>query len=114
MDLLAFLRQLTGSDRPSRKGKQSSGQRLNFREACELLGKAPSTLYRWLNEGRIPFYRVGREYQFDRDELLLVGKHELSGKQKVAVKLDPLRIEKAKPKTKKEQDVRYRKLLGLG
>ncbi len=113
MDLLAFLRQLTGSDQPSRKGKQSSGRRLTLSEACELLGKAPSTLYRWLNEGRIPFYRVGREYQFDRDELLLLGKHNLSAKRKPVVNLPPLTIEKSSPKTRKRQDERYRKLLGL-
>lgn len=113
MDLLAFLQQLTERGQPTQKARSSSGHRLNFTEACELLGKAPSTLYRWLNEGRIPFYRVGREYQFDRDELLLIGKHDLSGKRKVVVKIEPLKIGKKISKSKKEQDARYRKLLDL-
>lgn len=113
MDLFAFLQQLTGPGQPSQKARPSSGHRLNFREACELLGKAPSTLYRWLNEGRIPFYRVGREYQFDRDELLLLGKHNLSGKRKIVVEVEPLKVGNPTSKRKKEQDERYRKLLKL-
>lgn len=113
MDLLAFLQQLTERGHPSQKAGQSSGHRLNFQEACELLRKAPSTLYRWLNEGRIPFYRVGREYQFDRDELLLIGKHDLSAKRKIVAEVEPLKVGNPTSKRKKEQDERYRKLLKL-
>ncbi len=114
MDLLGALHQLNGSiEQSPGKRERSSGDRLNFTEACELLGKAPSTVYRWINEGRIPFYRVGREYQFDRDELLLLGKQDLSRKRSVVVDVEPLKVEKRTPKNKKEQDARYRKLLKL-
>ena len=113
-DLLAFLRGTSpGNDAEGERRRKKPGQRLSFGEACELLGKSSSTLYRWVREGRVPFYRVGREYEFDRDELLLIGKHDLSGKRKATVKLSPLTIEKSTPKTKKQQDERYRKLLGL-
>ena len=113
MDLLAFLRELSKSDVTEPRRKKSGGKRLGFSEASELLGKSGSTLYRWIREGRIPFYRVGREYEFDRDELLLIGRQDLSAKRKATVKLSPLTIERSAPKTKKEQDARYRKLLKL-
>lgn len=113
MDLLAFLQQLTQDGQPTPGKSKSVGQRLNFKEACGLLGKSQATLYRWVNEGKVPFYRVGREYQFDRDELLLIGKHDLSGKQKVVVDVEPLKFGKEKSRSKKEQDARYRKLLKL-
>jgi excisionase family DNA binding protein len=114
-DLLAYLREVSEceGDTTASKTKKSTGQRLDFAGACELLGKSRSTLYRWVREGRIPFFRVGREYEFDRDELLLIGKHDLSGKLKAKATLSPLTIEKRPPKTKKQQDERYRKLLGL-
>lgn len=110
--LLGFLRELTPSD-DRKRSEKSTGQRLDFAEACEFFDVTPSTLYRWVREGRVPFYRPGREYQFDRDELVLIGKHDLSGKRKASVKLSPLTIEKKEPKGKKEQDSRYRKLLKL-
>lgn len=113
MDLLAFLRGLSNSNVAEPRTKKSGGKRIGFPEACELLGKSGSTLYRWIREGRVPFYRVGREYEFDRDELLLIGRQDLSGKRKATVKLSPLTIERTAPKTKKEQDARYRKLLKL-
>jgi excisionase family DNA binding protein len=114
MDLLAFLRQLSGRHQSEQSSDKPKSQRLSFAEACTFFGKSSSTLYRWINEGRIPFYRVGREYEFDADELRLIGKHELSGKQKVLVKLEPLEIGKKKTsKRKKEQDGKFRKLLGL-
>ncbi|MFN0278958.1 MAG: type IV secretion system DNA-binding domain-containing protein [Pyrinomonadaceae bacterium] len=112
--LLGFLRRLGTSTEPNqKKPEKEAGQRLNFAETCEFFDVTPSTLYRWVREGRVPFYRPGREYQFDRDELVLIGKHDLSGKRKASVKLSPLTIEKKAPKGKKEQDSRYRKLLKL-
>ncbi|HSK71833.1 MAG TPA: excisionase family DNA-binding protein, partial [Pyrinomonadaceae bacterium] len=112
--LLNFLREMTfPAEKSQRKKEKPSGQRLSFAEACEFFGIGASTLYRWIREGRVPFYRPGREYQFDRDELVLIGRHDLSGKRKASVKLQPLKIEKRAPKTKKEQDARYRKLLKL-
>ena len=115
-DLLSFLRGLSAQHEDDGDGKRPdkpTGQRLNFAEACEMLNKSASTVYRWIREGRLPFYRIGREYEFDRDELLLAGKHNLSGKRRALVKLEPLKIGKKEPRSKKEQDARYRKLLKL-
>ncbi|HEX8566996.1 MAG TPA: helix-turn-helix domain-containing protein [Pyrinomonadaceae bacterium] len=112
--LFKFLRESTApKDAAQKKPEKLDGQRLNFAEACEFFNINPSTLYRWVREGRVPFYRIGREYQFDREELVLLGKHDLSGKRKASVKLEPLKIEKSAPKNKKEQSARYRKLLKL-
>ena len=112
--LLGFLRDLTApkTSHQKREGKPP-GQRLNFAEACEFFGIGRSTLYRWIREGRVPFFRPGREYQFDRNELVLLGRQDLSGKRKAVVKLGPLTIEKTSPPSKKEQDARYRKMLKL-
>ncbi|MEQ1603942.1 MAG: excisionase family DNA-binding protein [Pyrinomonadaceae bacterium] len=113
-DLLAFLRELDAPNEPEKiRSEKPAGQRLNFNEACEFFGVKSSTLYRWVKEGRVPFYRPGREYQFDREELVLIGRHDLSGKRKATVNLQPVKIEKPKPKGKKQQDDRYRKMLKL-
>lgn len=111
--LLTFLRQLTQPVTAKKDGEKPAGQRLDLAEASEFLSINVSTLYRWVSEGRIPFYRVGREYRFDRDELVLIGRQDLSGKRKATVKLSPLKVEKNAPKSQKEQDARYRKLLKL-
>lgn len=112
-ELLVFLRELITPKDDVKKAEKPAGQRLDLSEASEFLSISVSTLYRWVREGRIPFYRVGREYRFDRDELVLIGKHDLSGKRKASVKLSPLKIEKTAPKARKEQDARYRKLLKM-
>lgn len=112
--LLGFLRDLTVSIDPiTRKREKPAGQRLNFAEACEFFGVNSSTLYRWVRQGTVPCYRPGREYQFDREELVLIGRHDLSGKLKPSVMLSPIKIEKPKSKGKKQQDDRYRKMLKL-
>ena len=110
--LLEFLWQLTKPEIKKTK-KKSKGDRLNIAEASEFLGISTSTLYRWAREGRVPFYRVGRGYHFDRDELALVGRHDLSGKRKAAVDLPPIEIKKRTSKSKKDENERYRKMLGL-
>ncbi len=112
---LALLREMTvATSNPGKAlGQKSPGHRLSFAEGCELLDVSPSTLYRWIKQGKVPFYRLGREYQFDRDELLLLGKHDHSGKQRGTVTLPPLRIDRPAKKGKKEQDSKYRKLLKL-
>lgn len=112
--LLGFLRELVApKEIYQKRAEKPPGQRLNFTDACEFFGVGTSTLYRWIREGRVPFYRPGREYQFDRDELVLIGKHDLSGKRKASIKLSPLNLDKKIPKGKKEKDSRYRKLLKL-
>ena len=90
-----------------------AGARLDFKEAAEFFDVSTSTLYRWVQAGRIPFIRIGRIYQFDRDVLVLLGRHDLSGKRKASVKLDPVKIEKPKSNSKKQQDDRYRKMPNL-
>ena len=112
--LLGFLREIAQLEERNRKqNAKTDGQRLNFVGACEFFGVTASTLYRWVREGRVPFYRPGREYQFDRDELVPIGKQDLSAKRKPTVKLSPLTIDKKSPKVKKDPDSRYRKLLKL-
>lgn len=113
-DFLAFLREI-GSPTDPNTGKPGklAGARLDLKEAAEFFDISPSTLYRWVQGGKIPYIRVGRSYQFDRDTLVLLGRRDLSGKQKTSVNLEPVKIEKAKPKDKKQQDDRYRKMLKL-
>ncbi len=113
-DFLGFLREI-GSPPDPNTGKPGklAGARLDFKEAAEFFDVSPSTLYRWVQAGRVPFIRIGRIYQFDRDVLVLLGRHDLSGKRKASVNLEPVKIEKAKPKGKKQQDDRYRKMLKL-
>jgi excisionase family DNA binding protein len=113
-DFLGFLREI-GSPADPNTGKPGklAGARLDFKEAAEVFDVSKSTLYRWVQAGRIPFIRIGRIYQFDRDVLVLLGRHDLSGKRKAVVNLEPLKIDKATSKTKKQQDDRYRKMLDL-
>ncbi|WP_413289926.1 ATPase, T2SS/T4P/T4SS family [Bdellovibrio sp. HCB337] len=42
---------------------------LDFDEAVELLKTTPSTLYKWLQSGKIPAHKLGRQWRFLRDEL---------------------------------------------
>lgn len=113
-DFLGFLREV-GSPADPNTGKPGklAGARLDFKEAVEFFDVSTSTLYRWVQAGRIPFIRIGRIYQFDRDVLVLLGRHDLSGKRKASVNLEPVKIEKAKSPNKKQQDDRYRKMLNL-
>lgn len=90
-----------------------AGPLLSLKEAAEFFGRSTSTLYRWAHEERVPSIRVGRNFQFDRDVLVLLGRQNLSGKRKTTVNLEPVRIEKPKSKSKKQQDNRYRKMLKL-
>lgn len=111
---LSLLREMArAKNDPATRARKSANRRLSFSDGCELLDVSPSTLYRWIKQGKVPFYRLGREYQFDRDELLLLGKHDHSGKQRGTVTLPPLRIDRPAKKGKKDQDSKYRKLLKL-
>lgn len=42
---------------------------LSVRDLAEILGIRRSTVYKWLNEGRIPAYRVGSAWVILRDEV---------------------------------------------
>lgn len=43
---------------------------LTVRDVAKLLAVSEKTIYRWLNEGIIPAYRVNEQYRFNRAELL--------------------------------------------
>jgi general secretion pathway protein E len=49
---------------------------LDFEEAVEFLKTTPSTLYKWLQSGKIQGHKLGRQWRFLRDELEL----HMSGK----------------------------------
>lgn len=42
---------------------------LDFDEAVVLLKTTPSTLYKWLQNGKVPGHKLGRQWRFLRDEL---------------------------------------------
>ncbi len=43
---------------------------LGVREVAKLFNVAEKTIYRWLQQGKIPAYRVNDQYRFNRTELL--------------------------------------------
>lgn len=110
-----FLKQLSAPVNPTTgKPGKLAGPMLDLKEAAEFFDVSTSTVYRWAQDGRIPFVRVGRNYRFDRDELVLIGRFNLAGKKRTSVELDkPVKIDKPKTRTKKQQDARFRKLLNL-
>lgn len=44
--------------------------RLTVQEAARLLNVSTKTIYRWAADGRLPGYRVQKQYRFDRTELV--------------------------------------------
>jgi len=91
-----------------------AGDLLTVKEVAEYFGVRESSVYRWKNQGRLPYRQPGRKLLFERDVILVIGKQNLTGKQRTSVELDkPLKIAPPKSKTKKQQDDRYRKMLNL-
>jgi PTS system nitrogen regulatory IIA component len=43
---------------------------LTVRDAARLLNVSEKTIYRWINQGNLPAYRVNEQYRFNRAELL--------------------------------------------
>jgi len=43
---------------------------LTVRDAAKLLAVSEKTIYRWINQGSLPAYRVNEQYRFNRAELL--------------------------------------------
>jgi excisionase family DNA binding protein len=43
---------------------------LNRKETCKLLDISQGTMQKFQNEGRIPFYRIGRRILFNKSEVL--------------------------------------------
>lgn len=114
-DCFAELRKLSAPvDPKTGKPAQLAGQMLNVQEAAKHFRVNESTIYRWVREGILPRPKVGRKILFDRDLLNLLSRHNLTGKQRTKVELNqPIKIEKPKSRTKRQQDDRYRKMLGL-
>ena len=57
----------------SERGKQKSNTKfIGLAEACEILGKAKSTVYRLAKEGLVPAYKVPgeKEWRFIESELV--------------------------------------------
>jgi excisionase family DNA binding protein len=42
---------------------------LGIESAAEYLNKSPLTLRRWIKKGEFPFYKIGKEYLFVKEEL---------------------------------------------
>ncbi|QQS40000.1 MAG: type IV secretion system DNA-binding domain-containing protein [Acidobacteriota bacterium] len=109
-DLLEELRGI--SNRVNKRGpkKPSKGARLSIEEASEFLNVSVSTVYRWAREGRIPFYRAGRSYQFDPKELGLIGK-SCEDSRSPSVDLPPIELPGQSRKMQQKDVKRYRELL---
>lgn len=43
---------------------------LSVREAAKILDVSEKTIYRWINQGTLPAYRINEQYRFNRAELL--------------------------------------------
>ena len=94
-------------------------------DLAERFGVRCQTVYLWVRQRRIPFYRVGRLIKFDELEVLAHFKVEVEkdnpGKKQTerriatsrnATTIDPFRALRSKPELTPDQR-RYRKLLGL-
>ncbi len=99
---LAALRSIMDRTKPK-------NQRVYSVEACEILGIDRSTLYRRMRKGLIPYFGPP-PYRFDRDVLAKLGENVPS---KTTVRLGKLNVDRPKPRKKKQQDERYRKMLKL-
>ncbi|MBC7370981.1 MAG: helix-turn-helix domain-containing protein, partial [Bdellovibrionaceae bacterium] len=44
---------------------------LDFDEAVGYLKTTSSTLYKWLQNGKVPGHKLGRQWRFSKDELEL-------------------------------------------
>ena len=50
-------------------GYMDKHEYLDFDEAVQFLKTTPSTLYKWLQAGKIPGHKLGRQWRFLKDEL---------------------------------------------
>jgi excisionase family DNA binding protein len=94
-------------------------------QIAERLGIQTQTVYLWVRQKRIPFYRVGRLIKFEEQEVLAHFKVEVEkedpGKRQTqkrhptfrsTAEIDPFRTLRSKPELTPDQR-RYRKLLGM-
>jgi nitrogen PTS system EIIA component len=56
---------------------------LTVRDAARILNVSEKTIYRWINQGSLPAYRVNEQYRFNRAELL-----EWATSQKINVSVE--------------------------
>lgn len=69
--------------------KKKLGKLINSHQVIELLDISQAQFYAWLREGKLPYYRLGRKYMFDQNEI-----EELIQQSRVEVLEDPIEIEK--------------------
>lgn len=50
-------------------GYMNNSEYLDFDEAVQFLKTTPSTLYKWLQAGKLPGHKLGRQWRFLKDEL---------------------------------------------
>jgi len=62
---------------------------MTLREASTYLGVSPDTLYKYLNENRIPAFKLGNRWRFKKD-LLDRWMEKVSGER--ALELEPMRV----------------------
>jgi type IV pilus assembly protein PilB len=74
---------------------------MNFDEAVEFLGTTRSTLYKWMQAGKVPGHKLGRQWRFLEAELLSFGTGT-EEKQKLQKSLSALSHLLTKGKKKKE------------
>lgn len=89
---------------------------LDFDEAVQYLKTTPSTLYKWLQSGKVPGHKLGRQWRFLRDELDL----HISGQgTKIQVQKDFLNLwellknrnQKNQPQEETEMDLSHSSIL---
>jgi excisionase family DNA binding protein len=67
----------TSEERRDTSAENATKQRwLSIKEACEYLDVSEQTIYRWMREGVLTFYKIGDSTKFVREDLdLIVQKH---------------------------------------
>jgi excisionase family DNA binding protein len=56
-----------GSKNSTRKDLRSAGPVMDATEVCIYLLIHRATLYRYIKIGQIPYFRIGRDYRFNRE-----------------------------------------------
>ena len=71
-ELANEVRELRAQLTSERNNTKSNSRFIGIPEACEILGKAKSTVYRLANEGKVPAYKVPgeKEWRFIESELV--------------------------------------------